>query len=150
MIGCQGHPFGCEDECRTRCVYAGPSPDDWILEEHFSDDAMYLLDRKTSKLFTVPSENTWPRPIGVWEESHGNRCLVVHSWRTGHRNQQHSVGEGTDARLTAVCATRSCLSQVQVQEMKTSMIAAHNPCACTGRHMPLCACTMQACAPVAR
>ena len=42
----------------------GPSPDDWILEEHYHNDEAYLLDRMTSKLFTNPGENAWPRPVG--------------------------------------------------------------------------------------
>lgn len=43
---------------------AGPSPDDWILEELYHDDQMFLLDRKTGKLFSVGTSNTFPRPAG--------------------------------------------------------------------------------------
>ncbi|KAG2486785.1 hypothetical protein HYH03_014584 [Edaphochlamys debaryana] len=43
----------------------GPGPEDWILEEFWHNDEMYLLDRKTGKLFTVPGDNSYPRPLGV-------------------------------------------------------------------------------------
>lgn len=42
-----------------------PGPDDWLLEELWHNDEMHLLDRKNGKLFTVPGDNNWPRPIGA-------------------------------------------------------------------------------------
>ncbi|GIL57334.1 hypothetical protein Vafri_12599 [Volvox africanus] len=42
-----------------------PGPDDWVLEEFWHNDEMHLLDRKNGKLFTVPGDNNWPRPIGM-------------------------------------------------------------------------------------
>ncbi|GLC41809.1 hypothetical protein PLESTM_001241900 [Pleodorina starrii] len=42
-----------------------PGPDDWVLEEFWNNDEMHLLDRKNGKLFTVPGDNNWPRPIGI-------------------------------------------------------------------------------------
>ena len=45
-------------------VPGGPSSDDWILEEHVHKDEVYLMDRKTGKLFTNPGEGTWPRAVG--------------------------------------------------------------------------------------
>ena len=44
----------------------GPSENDWILEDFYHGDEAYLLDRKTAKIFTVPGENQWPRPVGTW------------------------------------------------------------------------------------
>lgn len=41
-----------------------PGPDDWVLEEFWHNDEMYLLDRKTGKMFTVPGDNNFPRPLG--------------------------------------------------------------------------------------
>lgn len=38
--------------------------DEWVLEELYHDDELYLLDRKTGKIFTVPGQNTYPRPVG--------------------------------------------------------------------------------------
>ena len=49
-------------------VPGGPSSDEWILEEHVHKDEVYLLDRKTGKLFTNPGEGTWPRAVGEWAE----------------------------------------------------------------------------------
>eukprot|EP00798_Chlamydomonas_sp_ICE-L_P022119 gene22119-29179_t len=46
-------------------VAGGPTSGDWILEEHFHNDEAYLLDRKTSKLYTNPGQDSWPRPVGV-------------------------------------------------------------------------------------
>ncbi|KAG2431181.1 hypothetical protein HXX76_009709 [Chlamydomonas incerta] len=42
-----------------------PGPDDWVLEEFWHNDEMYLLDRKTGKMFTVPGDNNFPRPLGI-------------------------------------------------------------------------------------
>ncbi|KXZ46909.1 hypothetical protein GPECTOR_39g403 [Gonium pectorale] len=42
-----------------------PGPDDWVLEEFWHNDEMYLLDRKNGKLFTVPGDNNYPRPLGI-------------------------------------------------------------------------------------
>ncbi|EFJ46513.1 hypothetical protein VOLCADRAFT_118102 [Volvox carteri f. nagariensis] len=42
-----------------------PGPDDWVLEEFWHNDEMHLLDRKNGKLFTVPGDNNWPKPIGI-------------------------------------------------------------------------------------
>ncbi|GFR44254.1 hypothetical protein Agub_g5456 [Astrephomene gubernaculifera] len=44
---------------------SGPGPEDWVLEEFWHNDEMYLLDRKTGKLFTVPGDNSYPRPLGI-------------------------------------------------------------------------------------
>jgi len=46
-------------------VPAGPSPDDWVLEDLTHDGSLYLIDPKTNKLFTVPSDSgSYPRPVG--------------------------------------------------------------------------------------
>lgn len=47
-------------------VCAGrPGPDDWVLEDLKHDGCLYLMDPKTSKLFTVPSgSGAYPRPVG--------------------------------------------------------------------------------------
>lgn len=58
---------------------AGPSPDDWILEDHYDKDTLFLLDRKTSKLFSVPSTNTWPHPVGKYGKK--DRGYARCGWR---------------------------------------------------------------------
>jgi hypothetical protein len=54
---------------------AGPSPDDWILEELWHDDQLFLMDRKTGKLFSVATSGSFPRPAGTcqlgWEQGGG-------------------------------------------------------------------------------
>ncbi len=61
-------PFPCR-LCEPPQALGGPNnqpgPDDWVLEEFWHDDEMHLLDRKNGKLYTVPGENGWPRPVGM-------------------------------------------------------------------------------------
>ncbi|KAG1672779.1 hypothetical protein FOA52_002767 [Chlamydomonas sp. UWO 241] len=46
-------------------VPGGPNSDDWILEEHVINNEVFLLDRKSGKLFTNPGQGTYPRAVGM-------------------------------------------------------------------------------------
>ena len=56
---------------------------------------MYLMDRKTGKLFTVPTENSWPRPVGERQQQAVQRQAGmaaeegVRSHHGGHIGHSH-------------------------------------------------------------
>ncbi len=80
-----------------------PGPDDWVLEEFWHNDEMYLLDRKTGKMFTVPGDNNFPRPLGEeGEEEDLEAPGAVHGvW---HNLTSTAAEYGAAERALCTCA----------------------------------------------